>query len=272
MIAFGTVVYNNAISFLNEFVDDINQQTSFDFDLLVINDDIDKVVLDNILSRVNKKVIVVNKYGSGKTPVELRIELLKEAKIRDYDLLVLGDCDDRFDKKRVELIKDSFIKYKDYSFFYNNLCKFDGKPALKEMPQETNSISNVLQHNYLGLSNSSISLSQLSIDFINSLHECNSFVFDWYLFSRIICNGGKGLYINDAITFYRIYENNYAGVSNEIQLRKEINVKSKHYKLMSKYDKVYNVIYEKLLKLDNQEIQINKSCLTYWWDNIKIED
>lgn len=268
MIAFGTVVYPKSLIYFNEFIDSLNSQSEKEFELVIINDCVDEIILSKYLSGLRVKYKVFNYYGEH-TPTDLRVDLLKIVKDRGYELLIIGDSDDVFDKDRIAEIKKCFETNTDYTFFYNELLLFNKSKALKDVPLITNRIDQLLEYNYIGLSNSAINLSYVSEEFIESLYGCTSFVFDWYLFSRILCNGGKGRYVEKAITYYRIYENNYAGVSSERQLEKEFEVKKKHYELMSKYDSVYSTLWEKLLCVDISKV-VNCSSLSYWWNNIKL--
>lgn len=270
MIAFGTVVYDKAVPLLDEFIESINKQSYSNFDLLVINDNVQEDIFNNYLSKAKYKCVVINENGNNKTPVELRVELLKEAKTRGYELLVIGDCDDIFDINRVKVIYERFLENKEYAFYYNDILLFDRTPLMSDIPPETIRIDSILQHNYLGMSNASINMNFLTFDFIDSLHECDSFVFDWYLFSRIVCGGGKGLFVKKAVTFYRIYDNNYAGICSSVQLKKEIEVKTKQYRLMTKYNNVYAFLLEKISNIDAEHVNPSQSESSFWWDNIKL--
>lgn len=268
MIAFGTVVYPSALGYLNEFICSLNEQTYKDFDLIIVNDHVEYSVLKGYLDNLNVKYSIVSPREK-RTPADLRVDLIKQSKLKGYELLVIGDIDDLFDKSRILEIVKSYNNDKSFSFYYNELLLFDRTKALGDFPKNTDKIDDILQYNYLGLSNNSINLKSLTLDFIDSLYGCTSFVFDWYLFSRILCAGGRGLFVEQSITLYRIYDNNFAGVSSEEQFKKELEVKTKHYELMSKYNSIYSNLLDELSKVDIEEIQPNNS-LSYWWNNIKL--
>lgn len=265
MIVFGTVVYNSSMSFFDEFIESINKQTVQDFELLVINDGIEDLILNNSLNKTDIKFQVINNT-EGLNPADLRVKLLEESKSRGYKLLIIGDSDDLFESKRVESLKEAYIRNSKYTFFYNELLKFDSSPAMTGVPKETLYIEQLLQHNYIGMSNSSINLNAISYEFINTLKNCKSFVFDWYLFSRILCSGGKGLFVGDAITYYRIHEGNFAGLDSELE--KEIEVKKKHYSMMATYNPMYEALLDKVNSLDLKTIPINQADTSFWWDKI----
>lgn len=270
MIAFGTVVYSAALEYLKDFLNSLNNQTFQNFELVVVNDNINPKILKMYFNKFKVHYKIIN-VMENMSPADLRVKLIQNVKLLGYNFLILGDCDDIFDIHRVNEVIKCYRKNDSFTFYYNDLVLFDNSIALKELPLLTENINKILECNYLGLSNTAINLSMISYEFIESLYGCNSFVFDWYLFSRILCNGGKGIYVKKGITKYRIYENNFAGVSAKKQLEKEFEVKKKHYELMKKYDKRYACLLECLLQI-NLETVIPCSTLSYWWNNIKLEE
>lgn len=272
MIAFGTVVYNNAVPYFTEFIESIKNQSYKDFSLLIINDD---VLADDLQKKLNDLKVdnyIIISNADGKSPVELRVKLLEEAKKNNFDLLIIGDCDDTFALNRVEKIVSSYETNPNITFYYNMLLQFNKQRVMEDLPYITTGINNILESNYLGLSNTAINLKKISIQFIESLTECDSFVFDWYLFSRILLNGGQGIFVSDTYTLYRIYENNYAGLTSaaEQQIYKEYEVKKKHFTLLSPYDDVFQMLLEKYQVLSLEQYTQNSNNTGFWWSNIKL--
>lgn len=265
MIAFGTVIYNGALPFFDEFIDSINRQTGKDFELLIINDGVEDSLLKSILINSKIKYYIVSN-SEGLSPADLRVKLIEESKERGYELLVIGDSDDIFDSKRVECLYEAYKRNSEYSFYYNQLLRFDSVPVMTNVPEKTFCIEQLLQHNYIGMSNSSINLNAISFEFIDSLKGFKSFVFDWYLFSRILCSGGKGLFVEDAITYYRIYEENFAGLNAELE--KELKVKENHYSMMAHFNPIYKPLLDKLLSFDLEKRNIHQTVNSFWWDKI----
>lgn len=273
MIAFGTVVYNNALPYFAEFVKTVKNQSYKEFTFLVVNDDVESDELKKKLFdlKVNNYVIIENQ--DSQSPIELRVKLLEEAKKKGYDLLIIGDCDDKFALNRVERVVSCYKDNPDMAFYYNDLLLFNKQRVMEKLPYVTNHINNILESNYLGLSNTTINLNKMNMQFIESLKECDSFVFDWYLFSRILLNGGQGIFVSDTYTLYRIYENNYAGLNNSSkdQLYKEYDVKEKHFILLSKYDDLFEILLKRYRALDIERYIPNQKNKGFWWSNIKLQ-
>lgn len=272
MIAFGTVVYNNAIPYFTEFIETVKNQSYKEFTLLIVNDDVEPVELQQKLIDLKIDNYIVINNDNNESAVELRVKLLKEAKNRGYNLLIMGDCDDKFAFNRVKSVISSYESNPDRTFYYNDLLLFNKNKVMDDLPYTTDSIGGILEFNYLGLSNTAINLNRISMHFIESLRDCDSFVFDWYLFSRILLNGGQGIFVSGTYSLYRIYDNNYAGLNNlsKEQIHKEYNVKKKHYSLLSKYDDMFQIILERYQALDIDEFIPNRKNTGFWWSNIKL--
>lgn len=272
MIAFGTVIYRSAMQYFPEFIYSINNQNFKDFILLVINDDVPENELQYHLNNIKIKDYLVVNNTNNYNPAELRIKLLEEAKCRGYTLLIIGDCDDKFYFKRVANIVNFYNNNKEITFYYNDLLLFNNKKAMDVLPDITYSVNYIAEFNYLGLSNTAINLSKISNSFIESLRECDTFVFDWYLYSRILLDGGTGIFVPDAFSLYRVYENNYAGINNNTKkdILKEYNIKIKHYTLLAKYNDLFEVLLRKYKEFDIEMFIPQRKSNSFWWSNIKL--
>lgn len=270
MVVFGSVVYDGAIEFLDDFINSINKQTFDEFDVLLINDNIESNVFEFYANKIIKRRVYIIGPVYTKTPAELRVMLVLEAKKRGYDLLVLGDCDDTFESNRIEYICKKKMQFPNYCFYYNNLCLKNGESCFRKLPNKTLTIDKILQFNYLGLSNNAINISMIDKEWIYTLFEFDSFVFDWYLFSRILLSGGQGILVDDTFTIYRLHENNFVGVgSNSTEMiRKEYIVKKKHYCMLAKYSKQIADLYGKINRVDVKKISSNRAKQGFWWSNI----
>lgn len=273
-ICFGCVVYKKAADYLPDFFSSLFSQSVDTFDIIILNDNLEKIFLENIISEYSyEKHNIVILDSKADTPSKLRVELLKSAKERNYKLMIFGDCDDKFSSNRVEKIQIMFMKNKSYSFYYNDLKKFDGEMAMQILPEITTKIADIGEYNYLGLSNNAVNLEMLDMVFIESLKEYESNIFDWYFFSRLILNGGTGVKVNGTYTYYRIHDRNIAGL-NTLQkesVMREMKIKLQHYGILKQYsgymDQLYEAYYNSQVELTKQDC--GEVDARYWWSNLK---
>lgn len=274
--AVGSVVYKEAEEYLYDFFGSLLKQNSHDFDIILLNDnyklsEINKKVSD-YFGEYKNQITIINSSTETNEPFQLRIRLMEEIKRRNYDLLIFADCDDCLSENRVECIQKSYDKK--YTFYYNEIKDFQGNYVMPVMPDNTTSIMNVGEQNYLGLSNTAVNLNYLSEEFIKSLYEGQTLIFDWYLFSRILLNGAIGTKVNNCYTFYRLHDNNIAGKTSEGNkaLEKEIKVKLQHYNLLAKHHPYYKGLLEKYKNISIDSLKYNEDAIdVYWWGMIKEE-
>lgn len=268
-----SVVYEKAIGYLEEFLQSVSRQTTEKFDILLLSDDIQEKYLRSLVGGFfrgrEQEVIILKAYGK-QTVGQLRVQLIREAKLRGYGFIIFSDCDDKLSMNRVECYMKGFNN--NYSFYYNDLVDFDGQVIMPYIPLETLSWRQIEEKNYLGMSNTGIFLEHFSLDFIDSLERGNTKIFDWYLYSRILLLGAKGKKVDGCCTYYRIYDGNTAGktVLTEEQVEKEIKVKIEHYGLLELENmyfgdlkKEYESYYERVQTLNLENT--NK----FWWGLIK---
>lgn len=274
-VAFGAVIYNEAYEYAKEFIESINNQTYKEFDILLLNDNLSSDKVKVIIDNLNNSPRIWQGKSDAK-PNELRVELITRAKLEEYDLLILGDFDDTFSGDRISTIVEEYDE--SYGFFYNELYILgDNTKFFMNIPEETILIDNIIESNYLGLSNSAINLKLLSQSLILSLNKCQSAVFDWYMFSILLISGVKGKKIKKGKTFYRIHDLNIAGKSDNSMksILKEIEIKNEHFLLLKNQDKIFEQklnFYEKLKqRISHSEIDIYKFIdkeNRNWWGKI----
>lgn len=263
-VIFGSVIYSDAVIYAADFLRSLNNQTDRDFSLLLINDGVSPQIIDHIISKYNNDYEILGN-PNHLSPVKLRVKLIEEAYLRKGNYLILGDIDDYFSDDRIEKVKNAFLRNKSIGFVYNDLRLFNGKKCMPEMPVRVNSVKDILEYNFLGLSNTAIKMNDIDVDFIVSLNECSSFVFDWYLFSRLVLNGKKGIYVSKTVTYYRIHEDNYAGIPQIMadMIDKELFVKRMHYNVLSKYDMCFRELF---MAYENNNYKINSKDCYFWWN------
>ena len=270
-----TVIYKQARPYLEDLIKSIANQTDKDFSLLLINDNYEKEELAELKGEIravlpDTEVQLVDISKKHLSIPETRIEMLKEAKVLLADLVVLVDADDAISSNRIENYKKACELDKVSVFFYNNFITEGGEYVFNQLPASVDSIKSIAQNNFLGLSNTGIRIQKLTDDFLDSLKEGAAAVFDWYLFSRIVLDVGSGRYVKNADTIYRIYDNNTAGTSRDLE--KEYRVKETHYSNLAKRYKYFEYMAAKLKTINKDSLQLSNNHQGYWWSDIKMED
>lgn len=269
-IIFGSVVYKSAEKYLKDFLTSLEQQGNELFSILLLNDDIGDDDLKSIVSPYALHIECI-KYRN-RTPVQLRIELLRQAKLRQADLLILGDCDDYFSHNRVQNIINTYEEHLDKAFFYNDLVNMNGERLMPELPKEVIRFENIGEYNFLGLSNTAVNIDKLSYEFIESLKEYHYYIFDWYFYSRILLLGLSGVKVQNCNTIYRLHENNIAGIAemSYADIEREITVKKQQYECLEKYNFYYALKLQRYRYQDKKQLEIlDKQKQHYWWNLTK---
>lgn len=271
-IMFGSVLYNDAFQYLPEFLASLVDQTEKEYDTIFLNDDIEEEKLNKLLSKyaLQKSEVL---HVSKQTPIQLRIQLLKSAKERGVDILILGDCDDFFSKNRIEEVICAYKDHPDITFFYNEIKDMSGEMLMPELPDTVENYWDIGEYNYLGLSNTAINMKKIDNKTLDSLREFDGKIFDWYLFSRLLLCGLMGKKVRGCCTVYRIHENNMVGIPERSaeNINREIEVKKKQYSILKKYNCYYRDLYEHYMDKQIYESS-DESEKKYWWNLLKIKE
>ena len=281
-VCLGTVIYKQSREFFQDLIKSVDSQTDKAFDLLIVNDN---YTMDEL-----REIDVICKYGApnkvapsiaGETVfvdlepkhcsiAQTRIEMIKAAKAKGYDLLIVSDADDTFAATRVAEYKKAYELDKTYAFYYNELVTDGGETVLERLPDEVADVRLISQSNFIGMSIAAINLNLIDDDFISTLSEGDCAVFDWYFYSRLLIDIGKGKLVKNAATIYRIHDNNTVGTSHNVE--QEYQVKLTHYQNLAKRYPYFEYLYQKLKVLDITKIDASQSHNGYWWSNIIMED
>lgn len=260
----GIVLYKSAYQYLDELISSINNQDTDDFSVLFINDDIDENEIKNKIEGLKRQYEII-KYNEILSPIELRIKLIEEAKSRSADWLIMCDADDTLSNNRISCVSKVASNNPDYCFLYNDIVDFSGNEMLPNMPAKVQNILDIIDYNFLGLSNTALYVSLISENEILDLHNCQQMVFDWYLYSILLLNNKKGLYVPDVKTFYRIHDNNIIGNQdiNPQKIEYEVSVKIKHYDSLKRKDAE---LLKRFHKYCNGSYGVNPMTKkVYWW-------
>lgn len=272
-IVIGSVIYKKAMRYLEDFLNSLKNQTMQNFDIILINDGIDEKLFFTKFKKYihffGDRIKVIKAYANAFQPYLLRIQLLEIVKKFGYTFLVLCDCDDICALNRIEMSQINFETER--WFFYNELFSFDDKEIMPPMPLITEDFMQVLEYNYLGLTNTMLVMKYLSDEFIESLKEGDTEVFDWYLYSRILLAGGTGEKIENTHTYYRIYQENIAGTVTvtEANIKREKQIKQEHYNLLKKYNPVFEELLNKYKNLNIDGKYVDNKGSFYWWGILK---
>lgn len=262
----GTVFYKQAKCYISDCLKSIINQTMSDFDVLILLDDIDLTTFckenKEQLSRLDGRFYIVSTNSKMKI-YQLRVEMIRYAYDNKYDLLILIDCDDICACNRVEEYINQFLP--EYSFFYNELVDFGGNSIMPNLPDETVHLNQLLESNYLGLTNTALNINKLSLEIINKLEDGKTNIFDWYLFTVLLLKHAKGKKIKGTRTFYRLYEDNIAGKGNSSIIEREYNVKIEHYSLLESDNIIFHDLKSKYILRD---YSITEKQEVYWWGKL----
>lgn len=268
-VAVGSVIYSGAIEFIDDFLESLRIQTTQDFDIVLVSDDIAETYFQRRFQKYiyffGERIVFIPTKEKFPEPYKLRIELLKASKDMGVDLLVLCDCDDICSTNRIEETRSACRA--DITFLYNELRDFNENDVMPKLPSMTNYFMQISEHNYLGLSNTAVLLRNLSDIFLKSLYKGKTNIFDWYFFSRILLDGGIGIKVDRCHTYYRLHENNIVGIADSslVSLEREKRVKLEHYLLLREYASACLELEE---KYKNIELTTEKNGLVFWWGRL----
>lgn len=283
------VLYPGLEKYLDDYFASLQNQTYKEFDLYILNDGMNNSIFKKYIEKYNFLSIDYENLNSGYTPAQIREIGIKNIK-NIYSYLIFTDADDYISEDR---IKKSIVALQEYDFCYNNmiLVNEEGEKLQEETffqnknnPDIVNDLQDIIRKNFCGLSNTAVSLKKINFD--NLIIPRNLIAVDWWIYSFLLIKRHKGIYINDALTYYRQHNANTVGgqdVMNEDKFKRGLEVKEAHYASLlkyypSKYDKDINKQLEQILDLKRNVIdkeylskhicQLNNNGEYMWWENI----
>lgn len=250
-LVFG-VIYPGVELYLDDYFNSIYNQSTNDFDLLIIEDGIQlpkKYIKDNTIKKgmTNKTLAEIREYG------------IKYAKDNNYDIIVFTDTDDYFSLNRIE---NCILNINNNDFWVNALITFDtsSKESVRISIPDDLEFKQILDRNFFGLSNTAIST---RVIYKNFYIPKDLVAVDWWIFSVLLMNGMKYQVDNNSITYYRQHSANAAGYTIRIpieKIRNGIEIKLKHYvnllnyNLKNKFSRYTTLIEEKIKEFQDLEI------------------
>lgn len=232
-----TTIFQQDISYVSAYFESVAQQTFQDFDLLIINDGFSNLAK---IREAYPTINIIEFAGTGK--IAKNRELLVNNSLElGYTKAIFADFDDYFSLNRVEtqvaLLDVYDIVVNDLAMVVNNVVMQEHYFANVLFDRQQIVLSDVLEFNFLGMSNTAIKLSGLKkVKFDEQLKAV-----DWFFFSEMLINGARAIFTNQCITYYRQHENNVANIGcvTMEQLINEMSVKSIHYSQLVFISKIY---------------------------------
>lgn len=235
-----TTIFPASQKYLEDFFNSLQQQTSKDFDVLVINDGVENFHIYETkfpdLNMLERKVAELPAKNR-----EIGIKIVKEL---GYKFLIFGDSDDFFSDNRIEesikALKINHIVINELTLFNNNS---EEKNFLKNNLKNINTPQdNILNGNVFGFSNIG-----LRAEVINSKLNLSSdlIAVDWFFVTSLLLQKDCQIkFLDDVHTHYRQHSGNIIGMSKLLTIKKlelGIQVKQKHYKELLKFCKTYQL-------------------------------
>jgi hypothetical protein len=230
------VLYPGLENFIEDYIHSIKSQDDNDFDLLILNDNAE-ANLRELFPKSTIWIDITNPSSFG----EIRMTGIHFAVTNGYDFLIFTDLDDYFSENRVRFTKQTLLKY-DFAFTRLRVIDEEKRVLINDLlatfhinplPQDYREIENF---NFLGLSHTAANTKVLKDFYIPKEIEA----VDWWIFSLILLRHGRGCLIEDAITYYRQFDNNFVGfgmLMNEERLKRGIQVKFIQYKNLVEFCK-----------------------------------
>lgn len=264
-VAFLTTVFPTKDKFLITFFDSLEQQTYKNFDIIVVNDGYKKL---QVFQQKYKNLKIIE-LPYKNTPAKNREYGINYCIDAHYDILIFGDSDDYFAENRVakslELLKSYDIVVNDLSLFNE-----DGIYEEKYISHRVNNLSNInfdfiRDKNIFGLSNTAINLNNNP----NIVIPDDLIAVDWYIFSTLLMEGKRAVFINETISYYRQHQQNVVGFKplDEASFKKGLEVKKKHYEALSYQIDGFSSELKRLSVInftDNTKSMDNP----LWWESI----
>ncbi|MDN5059235.1 glycosyltransferase [Aliarcobacter butzleri] len=264
-VAFLTTIFPMNKQYLYDFFNSLVEQTYKNFEIIVVNDGYE--YFEEIKKSYNKNLKIIELQYSN-TPAKNREYGINYCIDNKYDILIFGDSDDFFQKNRVE---KSLELLKENDIVVNDLSLFDER-GIYEEKYISNRLENLQEidfefikdKNIFGLSNTAINLNNLEKIILPE----HLIAVDWYIFTILLVHGKKAIFTNETVSFYRQYQENIVGIKeiDENSFQKGVDVKRRHYEVLNKISKQFDLELKRLNNLEIYNVKRIKNPL--WWELI----
>ena len=278
------VVFEDVKPYLNKYIESLSNQSTKNFDLLILNDGYKEDIPDN---KINNQIIsIVN----NQTSAQIRQFGINYAIKNNYKIIIFTDTDDYYSQNYVESL---MFGLENNDFVYSNIVPVDKKDITINnyfsLPHETKRYEQIIKYNFIGLGCSAV-----RSEIIKRINIPSDIIaVDWYLYTILLLNGFAGKLVENASVYYRQHHNNTVGGLKQldrVRLLKGIDIKEKHYRYIYNYclennyesiAKEYEIKYQEMLELKlflQENINLEKYINTIninlntvykgWWSEI----
>jgi glycosyltransferase involved in cell wall biosynthesis len=278
-----TTVFPSVEKYLPYFLTSLTQQTSQQFDLVVVNDGIANLsILEHYFSE--KRIQILK---PGNTFVENRLVSMSYAQQEDYENIIFADADDLLSNNRVE--KNISLLEK-YSIVVNDVDLISEQGSLVEANYFSQSIDVEKEYSYTFIENKNfvgLGNTGLQTKILPSPVQLSSTLKmpDWYFFYTLMRRNQQSVFFTNQVkTLYRQHSENLIGLKEITNKRIELGlqVKLNHYtNLVDEFPDLTQKLQEIDITINyyhssksNQENYINRVkalnlSFPLWWEEIK---
>jgi hypothetical protein len=278
------VVFEDVKPYLNKYIESLNNQSTKNFDLLILNDGYKE---DIPVNKINNQIISIL---NNQTSAQIRQFGINYAIENNYKIIIFTDTDDYYSQNYVESL---MFGLENNDFVYSNIVPVDNNGITINnyfsLPHETKRYEQIIKYNYVGLGCSAVKSAIIREINIPS----DIIAVDWYLYTILLLNGFAGKLVEIASVYYRQHYNNTVGGLKQldrVRLLKGIDIKEKHYRYIYNYclennyesvAKEYEIKYQEMLELKlflQENINLEKYINTIninlntvykgWWSEI----
>ena len=270
MIAVIIFIYDSITPFLSKLVENLNNQSCVDFELIIFNDDVNSA--DKYFKNLRVAYHIENVFG---TPFEIRLHSLRKLRSSKYDHLIFHDSDDLMSLNSVA-IKITYLKR--FKLVVSDLSTMNDRGELTQNKIWSKRLRNCFEFDYrflidkniVGLGNTAIRKSVLSIDLIKPHSE--PIAGDWFIFYSLIKEKNiHGVFTSECQTLYRQHNENIAGLQNLsiTSLRRSIAVKKSHYQLLEMEEELSKLAsIEEKIGSGDFGFSVGLNFHFFWWENL----
>ena len=254
-----TYNYPNAETYVNEFLNSVEQQTQA-ADLICFNHGGNKSLFEQTTLPIQ-----IIEIDSDLSIPEVRKESFRQLKSMEYDAFIFLDIDDKMSTNRVEicleLLQHTHIVCNDLNIITESGEIIEERVWSNRLQEEHRITSSfIAQKNILGFSNTAISKELLKEEV--SFEDVTAL--DWFVFTQWLQNHGA-TFTSKCVSYYRVYQNNSAGLSKLIdknRFEKVTAIRSQHYNALNNI----GLNIEERAKHINFNQEINLPFYPFWWE------